>query len=321
MADAQEKMLKEIFKDFEINSNIINTKIKSINLYKKTNKLEVNILSDKPIKVKDVGAFEKYLIKRFMLKEALIHISYIEEIENNFLNQWDDILDYLSYKHPLTKALLKDSILNLDGNNLNISLKLSGSDILYGINMDKILSDLIFNVFNQKLKIKYMDNDSEETKVKALEYRQKLQEDVIKKVQEKSNIIDDIKENNPEKENKESIIQDSKLKVNGQPVNSNKQEDKRESKENKKEEPEEITPLILGRNQNIKDPLVKVIDISIDSGKISLEGEVINTDSRELKTGKFLFMFDLYDGTSTITCKAFIEKEKFKTVSRKNKIC
>ncbi len=321
MADAQEKMLKEIFKDFEINSNIINTKIKSINLYKKTNKLEVNILSDKPIKVKDVGAFEKYLIKRFMLKEALIHISYIEEIENNFLNQWDDILDYLSYKHPLTKALLKDSILNLDGNNLNISLKLSGSDILYGRNMDKILSDLIFNVFNQKLKIKYMDNDSEETKVKALEYRQKLQEDVIKKVQEKSNIIDNVKENNPAKENKESSLQDSKLKVNGQPVNNNKQEDKRENKESKQEEPEEITPLILGRNQNIKDPLVKVIDISIDSGKISLEGEVINTDSRELKTGKFLFMFDLYDGTSTITCKAFIEKEKFKTVSRKNKIC
>ena len=305
MADAQEKMLKEIFKDFEINSNIINTKIKSINLYKKTNKLEVNILSDKPIKVKDVGAFEKYLIKRFMLKEALIHVNYVEgveeAVENNFFSEWDDILDYLSYKHPLTKALLKDSILNLDGNNLNISLKLSGSDILYGRNMDKILSDLIFNVFNQKLKIKYMDNDSEETKVKALEYRQKLQEDVIKKVQEKSNIIDDAKENSSDKENKESSKQDFKPQANGQPVNNNKQEDKHESKESKQE--------------------VKVIDISIDSGKISLEGEVINTDSRELKTGKFLFMFDLYDGTSTITCKAFIEKEKFKAVSRKNKIC
>lgn len=319
MADVQEKMLKEIFKDFEINSNIINTKIKSINLYKKTNKLEVNILSDKPIKVKDVGAFEKYLIKRFMLKEAQVHVSYVDGIENNFLDEWDDILDYLSYKHPLTKALLKDSILNLDGNNLNISLKLSGSDILYGRNMDRILSDLIFNVFNQKLKIKYMDNDSEETKVKALEYRQKLQEDVIKKVQEKSNILDDAKDNKPKKENLEPNKHEFMPQENGNSSNNNKQEDKNESKDI--EEPEEITPLILGRNQNIKDPLVKVIDISIDSGKISLEGEVINTDSRELKTGKFLFMFDLYDGTSTITCKAFIEKEKFKDVSRKNKIC
>ena len=52
MSDTKLKMLKEVFKDFEVNNNIINTKIESINLYKKTNKLEVNILSDKPIKVK-----------------------------------------------------------------------------------------------------------------------------------------------------------------------------------------------------------------------------------------------------------------------------
>lgn len=320
MADGQEKMLKEIFKDFEINSNIINTKIKSINLYKKTNKLEVNLLSDKQIKVKDVGAFEKYLVKRFMLKEAVINVSYIEEIENNFLEQWDDILDYLSYKRPLTKALLKESSLNLDGNNLNIGLKLSGSDILYGRNMDKVLSDLIFNVFDQRYKIRYVDNNSQETKEKVEEYRHKMQEEVIKKVQERSNITDDKKEDKSAEENKESDKKDFKAQTNGDIANSDKQENKQESKK-EVEEAEEITPLILGRNQNIKEPLVKVIDISIDSGKISLEGEVINTDSRELKTGKFLFMFDLYDGTSTITCKAFIEKEKFKTVSRKNKIC
>lgn len=320
MADGQEKMLKEIFKDFEINSNIINTKIKSINLYKKANKLEVNILSDKPVKVKDVGAFEKYLVKRFMLKEAVIHVSYIEAIENNFLNQWDDILDYLSYKHPLTKALLKESSLDFDGNNLNISLKLSGSDILYGRNMDKVLSDLIFNVFNQRYKIRYIDNNSQETKEKVEEYRYKMQEEVIKKVQERSNITEDVKEDKSAKENRASDKKDFTAQTNGDVANNGKQENKQESKK-EVEEAEEITPLILGRNQNIKEPLVKVIDISIDSGKISLEGEVINTDSRELKTGKFLFMFDLYDGTSTITCKAFIEKEKFKTVSRKNKIC
>ncbi len=320
MADGQEKMLKEIFKDFEIDSNIINSKIKSINLYKKTNKLEINILSDKQVKVKDVGAFEKYLIKRFILKDAVIHVSYIGNIENSFLKQWDDILDYLSYKHPLTKALLKESSLNLDGNSLNISLKLSGSDILYGRDMDKILSDLIFNVFNQKYKIRYIDNNSQETKEKVEEYRNKMQEEVIKKVQERSKITDDTKENNSVEENRKSDKKDFQSQTNGDIANSSRQQNKQDSKK-EVEEPEEITPLILGRNQNIKEPLVKVIDISIDSGKISLEGEVINTDSRELKTGKFLFMFDLYDGTSTITCKAFIEKDKFKTVSRKNKIC
>ena len=100
----------------------------------------------------------------------------------------------------------------------------------------------------------------------------------------------------------------------------NEKEEKKEVEEQvssedlPQEEPEEKTPLILGRNANIKDTIVKVADISIDSGKIALEGEIINTDSRELKSGKFLVMFDLYDGTSTITCKAFVEAEKAKAV-------
>ena len=86
------------------------------------------------------------------------------------------------------------------------------------------------------------------------------------------------------------------------------------SQEAEPQEPEEKTPLILGRNANIKDTLVKVSDISIDSGKIAIEGEIINIDSRQLKSGKFLVMFDLYDGTSTITCKAFVEEEKTQVV-------
>ena len=38
-----QKKLKEIFKDFNFNSNILNSKIQCINLYKKTSKLEIKI--------------------------------------------------------------------------------------------------------------------------------------------------------------------------------------------------------------------------------------------------------------------------------------
>lgn len=316
MAEAKvEKMLKEIFKDFEINSNIINTKIKSINLYKKTSKLEVNILSQKPIKIKDVYAFEKYLVKRFMLKEACVHIEYLTNEKTDIKKDWNDILDYLAYKHPLTKALLKDCVVNINENILEIRLKLSGADFLYARKMDELLSEVIFNVFEEKYKVKYIDNNSEEIKQQIEEYTTKLKTEIIKKVQEQW-VSSEEKNENAEKNDIPKINEIEKVNAQVSKVEVKKEETK------PKEEPieEEITPLILGRNQNIKDPLVKVIDISIDSGKIALEGEVINTDSRELKSGKFLFMFDLYDGTSTITCKAFIEKEKFKDVSRKDKI-
>ena len=77
-------------------------------------------------------------------------------------------------------------------------------------------------------------------------------------------------------------------------------------------EEDENTPLILGSSMNIVEPLVKVSELGVDDGKIALQGEVIYSEDRTLKSGKTLFSFDLYDGTSTITCKAFLEKDKAK---------
>ena len=86
-----------------------------------------------------------------------------------------------------------------------------------------------------------------------------------------------------------------------------------ESKKDIPEMPEEEeTPLIYGSSMNIVEPLVKVSDLGVDDGKIALYGEVIYSEDRTLKSGKTLFSFDLYDGTSTITCKVFLEKDKAK---------
>ena len=80
---------------------------------------------------------------------------------------------------------------------------------------------------------------------------------------------------------------------------------------------EENTPLILGTSQNITEPLVKIEDLGVDDGKIALQGEVIFSEDRTLKSGKTLYSFDLYDGTSTITCKAFLNKETAKKTMKR----
>ncbi len=84
-----------------------------------------------------------------------------------------------------------------------------------------------------------------------------------------------------------------------------------------KEEEIEDTPLILGTSQNITEPLVKVQDLGVEDGKVALQGEVLYSEDRTLKSGKTLFSFDLYDGTSTITCKAFLEKDKAKKIMKR----
>ena len=81
----------------------------------------------------------------------------------------------------------------------------------------------------------------------------------------------------------------------------------------------EDTPLILGTSINITEPLVTVENLSAEDGKVSLDGEVIFMEDRELKSGKTLLSFDLYDGTSTMTCKAFLNKENAKKVIKRIK--
>ena len=302
------KKLKEIFKDFNINSYILNSMIQEVNLYKKSNQLEISLFLEEKIKITDIIAFEKYLKKRFILDDVIIKLKYDEKIKIDFKDEWKDILDYLSYKHPLTKALLKNSQIDITDNKININLEYFGSDILYAQKIDIILSSIIERFFGVKYKICYIDNNSKEIMKDILKSNKKMQDGLIIEFQNKVEKQNTIKDNSnaKQKENEPKEKKETKITT----VVADKP-----SEDEKQKEQEESSPLILGRNANIKDPLTKVIDVSVDSGKICLEGEIINTDSRELKSGKFLFMFDLYDGTSTITCKAFIEKEKFKEVS------
>ena len=165
---------------------------------------------------------------------------------------------------------------------------------------DKTLEGILKSLYGKTYKVKYKEDINKE-EIQKIEQKSKMTEkyEIEKAISEAQSIM----------EEKEEITENTKENVNEgtMPIPEETQIPQEELQEEK-------TPVILGRNGNIKDTLVSVSDISIDSGKVALEGEILNTDSRELKSGKFLVMFDLYDGTSTITCKAFVEAEKAKNV-------
>ncbi len=79
-------------------------------------------------------------------------------------------------------------------------------------------------------------------------------------------------------------------------------------------EEDNSSPLIMGTSMTINEPLVQIKNLGVDDKKVSLQGEVINTEDRELKSGRVLYSFDLYDGTSTLTCKAFLDKKNAKKI-------
>ena len=319
MSETTKKTLKEIFKDYNSNSFVLNNAtIQSINLYKKSNTLELVLLSDKIIPVKDIAGFEKYLETRFAITTVEIKVEVQEEqempeeqnscesaggvgyIEKMISDQWLDIIAYMAQKHPMTRAFLQGSTIAIDGKSVNVFLSLKGKEFLTAKKFDAILQKVLRDIFGKTYQVTYIENISDEILQKRQEEQQRMQEEMILQVEKET--MEAVAEKHKEKQEKKEAVKEASAST--EPI----------SIEPKAEEAEEVTPLILGRNPNIKENLVKVADLSVDSGKIALEGEVIHTDSRELKNGKHLLMFDVYDGSSTITCKAFVEADKAKTV-------
>ena len=64
------KYIKEVFNDYNVKNNLIEAEIENINLYKKTNKLQIKVASSKEILLQDMESFEGYLINRFKVNKA-----------------------------------------------------------------------------------------------------------------------------------------------------------------------------------------------------------------------------------------------------------
>ncbi len=284
---AQIKKVGEIFSDYTSYETIKQAKIQNMNLYRKTNKLSITLLTDSFFSIKELMDFETYLKKRFQIQEVWTAICYTKQaVLPEIQDEWNDILTFLASKYPITEAILKNSTIEKDGNRIRVVLPVKGAEFLTARKFDQLLATILSGLYNQSYTVKYVENISQEVMQKYENRAKEAERLAIKKAKEQ------IKEVGEEKKLAE--------------VNVSQQE--------KKEEETETSPLILGRNSKIKDPLMKVEDLSIDTGKMCLEGEVINIDSRELKSGKVLILFDLYDGSSTITCKAFAESEKAKQI-------
>ena len=71
-----QKYIKEVFKDYNGKNEILDAEIENVNLYKKTNKLQVKVVSKNRITLDDIEDFEKYLVERFKVNGAILDISY-----------------------------------------------------------------------------------------------------------------------------------------------------------------------------------------------------------------------------------------------------
>ena len=336
------KTVKEVFKDYNSNSFELNdAKVIGINLYKRKNILELIIMSKKLINISDILELEKYIEKRFQIQTAKINIKYeLDEeinISKKIIDEWEEIVKYISYKHPIAKAFLKNSTIQIINNTIQVTLSLNGKEFLESNKFNEIFSGLIENIYGKKYIIEYSEQIPENA---SLQYKENLER------LEKEAILQMTKEPSDVSQGEKITVQ-SKTKKYGNKQYSNNQNDsfKKKYKNNSIEAPippipelspepqeEEDTPLIYGRSLNLNDPITKIQDIGVDSGNVILEGKILNVEldskdddinlgikTRELKSGKFLVLFSVYDGTNTIDCKVFSAADKVDKLKKRLK--
>ncbi len=276
--------VKDIFSDYSNKQEKINeAEFLKADLYKKTNKLEVYIVSHEKISIDELSNFEDFITKRFNVQRALIEIQYSDvEIEMNIEEDWQKIVTYMSKKEPMTRAILRNSTVKVDNSTISVELKMKGKDLLCSKKFDKGLEHLISNLYNKKVKVNYEENE-ETSKEEYDKYLKAQEHEAILHLQEIAKREAEERANRPE------------------PVHSSTTETGEKVSENSD------NGLILGKTTNFKSKFANISDINDSTTKVNIEGEVTSVSSRDIKNNRTILSFNVEDGKASIICKAFVD--------------
>ena len=305
------KKIKEIFSDYKNNSQMQECYISKIGINKKTNKLTIILNTDKFVQIKDMWDFEKYLMERFQIKDIEMIFNYedgtkIPEVKD----EWKNIICYMAHKHPLMKPiLLMKSTIEIENNNINVKMHIKGADFLRTRKTDKQVEITIKNLLGKEYKINLEEQISKEELTRQEENNRLLEEQLIR------NRIEEMKRYEEEKAN--AKIQEPPDYYVPLPSDS----------DIPPEELGEMVPpqvlennnidYIIGKPSKAKENHVKIKDINANSGKVTIEGRIVELDSRDTKSGKKIIIMDVYDGTGIMTCKSFTTMEEAEEILEK----
>ena len=301
-----------------------------MNLLKKINTLEIEMQAKEYIEIKEIWYFEKFLRQRFQFEQVHIKIKYAEGVRKKpIADEWENIVCLMAHKYPLMKPLLLlKSQIEVTENQINVYMKIQGADFLKARKLDRELESIIENIFGKKYIVNIEERiNAEEVlkqKEKAKQVQQKAIENVMREAMEAQRMAAEKQAQNSGENMQNNHQQQSHQNPSAQnyeqypasempPIPEGVYNDADYAMPTDAdmgyipEMPENEGPsnIIFGKPSRAKETLFKIKDITSNDSRVTIEGRIVSCECKETKTGKGMLIFEIYDGTGIMNCKAF----------------
>ena len=324
------RKIGDLFSDYKTNSNIEDAEIARMNLLKKINTLEIEMQAKEYIEIKEIWYFEKFLRQRFQFEQVHIKIKYAEGVRKKpIADEWENIVCLMAHKYPLMKPLLLlKSQIEVTENQINVYMKIQGADFLKARKLDRELESVIENIFGKKYIVNIEERiNAEEVlkqKEKAKQVQQKAIENVMREAMEAQRMAAEKQAQNSGENMQNNHQQQSHQNPSAQnyeqypasempPIPEGVYNDADYAMPTETDmgyipempENEEPSNIIFGKPSRAKETLFKIKDITSNDSRVTIEGRIVSCECKETKTGKGMLIFEIYDGTGIMNCKAF----------------
>ncbi len=324
------RKIGDLFSDYKTNSNIEDAEIARMNLLKKINTLEIEMQAKEYIEIKEIWYFEKFLRQRFQFEQVHIKIKYAEGVRKKpIADEWENIVCLMAHKYPLMKPLLLlKSQIEVTENQINVYMKIQGADFLKARKLDRELESVIENIFGKKYIVNIEERiNAEEVlkqKEKAKQVQQKAIENVMREAMEAQRMAAEKQAQNSGENMQNNHQQQSHQNPSAQnyeqypasempPIPEGVYNDADYAMPTDADmgyipempENEEPSNIIFGKPSKAKETLFKIKDITSNDSRVTIEGRIVSCECKETKTGKGMLIFEIYDGTGIMNCKAF----------------
>lgn len=274
------KSFLELFPEININNEINDffktSRVAAVNVYRKSRRLEICIVSDKLIPAAVLHNIEKGFVTIFKLGSVSIkpRFELSMGLKDIVIKYWDSILYILNTKIALSRGIMADCQWELNGSRLVVKLKTKGSEILKSQGCDRTIETVFEEWFGEKLRVEFADHTIDDNT---------LNEYIALKESEES-----------------KVVTNTVTAANGKGTDKNGSKPKQSPARN------DMSCVIHGKP--FSDSLMKMSEVTQDSGRVAVWGDVFRTEYREIRGGRYIFIFDATDYTSSLTLKLFVEK-------------